>query len=207
MFSYRYKPWELEPFAWSFASLLSFDACGVVFRRPHCWIGLAPKLTWTICDPDTQTWRLPVILTFIPRTKWKCRNITIKRVIVIEARHAAMFTFHYRLPWPRSPALLRLKYNVRYFMTTYTKYSGTERVCFAVVWVVPLKIVFLTTWRDLFWTFTEILTFMDDFSPKRVSTDWIKVCYTAEIIDTVFPWQRMQALKFLQKVLNFSFVF
>ena len=67
-FSHGYKPWEWpDPF--DLSSLPScLDACGVVLRSPHCWIGPAPKLTWTTCDPETQTWLLPVILTFIPRT-------------------------------------------------------------------------------------------------------------------------------------------
>lgn len=150
------EPGEGVAFACSFAFLPSawvpsFEACGVVLSNPHCCIGLAPKFTCRTCEPETHTWLLPLMVTFIPRTLEKYRNATISRVIV-EARHAAMFTFHFNtILWPRSRRFLRVVAGD----TLETFYDILHKVpislfeylfsCWSCAQMNALKIVFLTT--------------------------------------------------------------
>ena len=46
---------------------------------------------------------------------------------------------------------------------------------------------------------------MDDFSPKRVSTDWIKVCFADEINDIFSLDNDCKLFSSTMQVLNFSF--
>ena len=81
-------------------------------------------------------------------------------------------------------------------MTSYTKFNE------AVVVFVLLQRFWLNERFEncifdnltrSFWTFTEILTFMDDFSPKRVSTDLSDQSVLIQMTSMIylFAWQRM----------------